>query len=170
MPGAGAIADGPGSGSLGPRVVATEIDPRAAACARANGIEVFEGDLASPLPPDLTARVDVVVAVVPYVPTGELRLLPRDVLAHEPRRALDGGPDGTDLLVRAVAAGAQLLARGGSLLLELGGDQAELLAPVLVESGFSDIEVVEDEDGQPRAAYARLDGDGRRPNPRRLTT
>jgi release factor glutamine methyltransferase len=153
--GAGAIAVVLGRERPRARVVATEIDPRAAACARRNGVEVFEGDLASPLPPELSGRVDVVVAVVPYVPTDELRFLPRDVLAHEPRRALDGGPDGMEHLVRAATAGAHLLARDGSLLLELGGDQAELLTPVLVGLGYRDIEIVEDEDGEPRAVCAR---------------
>ena len=53
----------------------------------------------------------MVAAVVPYVPTGELRLLPRDVLAYEPRRALDGGSDGAELLRRAVVEAAGLLRR-----------------------------------------------------------
>ncbi len=53
-------------------------------------------------------------------------------LAHEPRAALDGGADGTDLLrPRRHRGGADLLRPGGSLLLELGGDQADLLEPTL---------------------------------------
>ena len=137
------------------RVVATELDPRAAACARANGVEVFEGDLAAPLPPSLSGEVDVVTSIVPYVPTGELRLLPRDVLAHEPRLALDGGADGTDLLVRAAAAAADLLRPGGSLLLELGGDQAARLEPTLVALGYVAIDRMVDDDGDLRALTAR---------------
>ena len=136
------------------RVVASEIDPLAAACARANGIEVFEGDMAADLPAGLIGQVDVVTAVVPYVPTAELCFLPRDVLAFEPRRALDGGEAGTLLLVRAVRAAASLLRPGGSLILELGGDEADLLRPVLAQNGFCDVELRVDEEGDPRALFS----------------
>jgi release factor glutamine methyltransferase len=146
------------------RVVATEIDPVAVACARANGIEVYQGDMSGPLPADLvgravqgesTGQVDVVTAVPPYVPSGELHLLPRDVLAHEPRAALDGGADGTLRLQQAAVEGALLLRPGGSLLLELGGDEAELLGPVLSDAGYSDVEVLLDEDGDTRGVVCR---------------
>ena len=137
------------------RVVATEIDPLAVGCARVNGVEVFEGDMAAGLPATLAGRVDVVTAVVPYVPTGELRLLPRDVVAFEPRRALDGGADGTVHLARAAVVAARLLRPGCSLLLELGGDQARLLEPVLAAHGFRDTELLTDEEGDPRALICR---------------
>jgi release factor glutamine methyltransferase len=140
------------------RVVATEIDSRAAACARENGIEVFEGDMAAGLPAALDGRVDVVTAVVPYVPSDELRLLARDVVAFEPRRALDGGADGTALLARAAVAAARLLRPGGSLLLELGGDQAGLLGSLLAERGYRETELLTDEEGDPRALVCRYAG------------
>ena len=86
-----------------------EIDPAAARCARRNlegsGGRVYEGDLFDPLPPALRGRVGVIVANVPYVPSDEVRLLPVEARGHEPRGALDGGPDGLDVL-RRVAAGA----------------------------------------------------------------
>ncbi|HEY2215512.1 MAG TPA: methyltransferase, partial [Acidimicrobiales bacterium] len=75
-------------------VLATDIDPLAVACAQANGVEAYQGDMASALPDDIAGVVDVVVAVVPYVPTDELQHLPRDVVAFEPLQALDGGPQG----------------------------------------------------------------------------
>ncbi len=155
--GAGAIAAVLTHRRPGARVIATEIDPAAAACAGANGVEVFEGDLAAPLPVELRGQVDVVTAVVPYVPTGDLRLLPRDVLAHEPRLALDGGGDGTTLLVRAAVEATRLLRPGGSLLLELGGDQAALLEAVLEANGYGDVELVVDDEGDLRALVCRLE-------------
>ena len=146
------------------RVLATDADPRAVAAAAANGVEACAGDMAAGLPPGLAGRASVVTAVVPYVPTAELRLLARDVLAYEPRRAFDGGPDGTLLLVRAAEAAAALLRHRGSLLLELGGDQAERLLPVLAGLGFGEPEVARDEDGDVRAVYVRLlDAGLRRP-------
>ena len=137
------------------RVWATEIDPGAAACARSNGVRVCEGDMAAGLPPELRGRVDVVTAVVPYVPTGELPLLPRDVVAYEPRRALDGGHDGTRLLRRAAREAALLLRPGGSLVLELGGNEAELLRPLLAEQGYRDVELLLDAEGDPRGLVCR---------------
>jgi release factor glutamine methyltransferase len=137
------------------RVVASEIDPLAVECARTNGVEVFEGDMAANLPAELLGQVDVVTAVVPYVPTSEFRFLARDVLAYEPRRALDGGEAGTVFLVRAALEAAPLLRSGGSLLLELGGDEADLLRPVLTENGYRDAELLVDEEGDPRALFCR---------------
>jgi release factor glutamine methyltransferase len=137
------------------RVLATESDPVALACARANGVDVHQGDLAEGLPADLSGVVDVVTAVVPYVPTGDLQHLPRDVLAFEPRHALDGGPNGTAFLARAIRQVAPLLRPGGSLLLEVGGNQAALLQPFLDECGYEDSCVSFDDDGDARALYSR---------------
>jgi release factor glutamine methyltransferase len=105
-------------------VLATDLDPAAVACARANGVEALVGDLDEQLPKSLGGFVDVVTAVVPYVPSDELHLLPRDVLANEPARALDGGPRGTVVLTRVAHAAARWLRPSGTLLLEIGGDQA----------------------------------------------
>ena len=144
-------------GSVHPRatVVATDVDPVAVACARANGVRALVGDLDEPLPASLRGRVDVLTAVVPYVPTDELQFLPRDVLAKEPRRALDGGLRGTTLLVRAAEAASRWLRPSGSVLLELGGDQAGELAASLAGVGLADIRVHPDGDGEDRAIEAR---------------
>jgi len=153
--GAGAIAAVMAAAAPIARVVASEIDPIASACARTNGVEVFEGFLDDPLPPSLESRVDVVTAVVPYVPTDSLHLLPRDVLAFEPRRALDGGSDGTEFLVSVAQRSRRWLAPGGWLLLELGGDQVAPIARLLHSLQFGQVEVMADEDGDPRAICAR---------------
>ncbi len=152
--GAGAIAAVLAAAVPTARVLGTELDRNAAQCARRNGVEVLEGFLDDPLPRELEGRIDVLTAVVPYVPTGSLRLLPRDVQAFEPRLALDGGPDGTDLLVEVVRRSARWLGPGGWLLLELGGDQADPMGQLLHESGFEGVEVMADEDGDPRAICA----------------
>jgi release factor glutamine methyltransferase len=153
--GSGAVAAFLGSAHPRAAVVATEIDPVAAACARRNGVRVLVGDLDAPLPPSLLQRVDVMTAVVPYVPTEELPFLPRDVLANEPRQALDGGPGGTALLTRAAGAAARWLRPGGSVLLEIGGDQAREVGSALAGVGLSDIHVHRDDDGDDRAIEAR---------------
>jgi release factor glutamine methyltransferase len=155
--GSGAVAAFLGAAHPRATVVATEVDPLAVACARRNGVNALVGDLDEPLPPSLRGRVDVMTAVVPYVPTDELAFLPRDVLANEPRRALDGGARGTRLLGRAAEAAARWLCPGGSVLLELGGDQAGEVAAAFEHVGLSGIRVHLDGDGQERAIEARVD-------------
>lgn len=153
--GCGAVAAFLRSAHPNATVFATDVDPAAIANARRNGIDALLGDLDEPVPPAVTGRVDVVTAVVPYVPTEELHLLPRDVLEHEPRRALDGGPGGTAILLGAAEAAGRLLGPGGSVLLELGGDQAAAIATALEERGLSEVRLLRDEDGRDRAIEAR---------------
>jgi release factor glutamine methyltransferase len=153
--GSGAVAAVVASAHPHATVVATDIDPVAVVCARNNGVRALVGSLDKPLSPSLRGRVDIMTAVVPYVPTEELHLLPRDVVANEPRRAIDGGRRGTTLLVRAAEAAARWLRPGGSVLLELGGDQAGEVATALADAGLSEILVHRDDDGQDRAIEAR---------------
>jgi release factor glutamine methyltransferase len=153
--GSGAVAAILGAAHPRATVVGTDVDPVAVACARRNGVLSLEGDLDQPLPPSMRGRVDLVTAVVPYVPTEELHLLPRDVLAREPRQALDGGPRGTTQLVRAAEAAARWLRPGGTVVLELGGDQATEMTEELTDLGFVDVRVRADEEGRDRAIEAR---------------
>ncbi len=154
--GAGAIARTLSAARPAARVVGSDVDEGAVACARANGVEAYRGDLFSPLPPALRGQVDVVVGVVPYVPTDALRLLPRDTLAFESTLSYDGGPDGTEVLRRAVAGSAEVLRRGGTLLLELGGEQAAALDHDLARLGYNDVEVLVDEDDDVRGIEVTL--------------
>ena len=154
--GSGAVAAVLGSAHPRAMVVGTDVDAVAVACALRNGIRAFEGDLDGPLPPELRGRVDVLTAVVPYVPTEELPFLPRDVSANEPRQALDGGPRGTTELVRAAKVAVRWLRPGAIALLELGGDQAAEMTATMRDLEFTDIRVHADEDGQDRAIEGRL--------------
>jgi release factor glutamine methyltransferase len=154
--GAGAIARTLTAHRPGARVVASDVDERAVACARSNGVEAYRGDLLAPLPHTLQGRVDVVVGVVPYVPTSELALLQRDTLAFESPVSYDGGRDGTDVLRRVLTDSPRFLAPGGALLLELGGEQADALADDLARLGYVDVSVLVDEDDDVRGVEATL--------------
>jgi release factor glutamine methyltransferase len=154
--GAGAIARVLSQHRPAARVLATDLDPASVACARANGVDALAGDLFAPLPAGLLGALDVVVGVVPYVPTPELPLLQRDTFTFEGTLAYDGGPDGTAILRRAVQGAALALRPGGALLLELGGDEADVLAGELDRLGFCDRVVLVDEDGDPRGIEATL--------------
>jgi release factor glutamine methyltransferase len=137
------------------QVFATESDPTAVDCARANGVNVIFGDLTAGLVATLAGTVDVVCAVVPYVPTQEMHLLPRDVMTYEPRHALDGGPQGTEFLLRAIAEAAPLLRPRGWLLLEIGGAQGDALASAFEANGYDDVTLAYDDEGDLRAVSAR---------------
>jgi release factor glutamine methyltransferase len=75
---------------------------------------------------DLLPAPDVVIANLPYVAADEVdRRFGRD--PHEPRLALDGGPDGLRLLRRLLAAAPRATRPGATLLLEIGAGQAAAL-------------------------------------------
>ena len=105
--GSGALAAALASAVEGAEVHAADIDPAAVRCARRNlaglGGQVYQGDLFGPLPAGLLGRVDILLANVPYVPTGEVGLLPPEARDHEARVALDGGADGLEVLRRIKA-------------------------------------------------------------------
>jgi release factor glutamine methyltransferase len=119
---------------------AVDVEPAAVRCARRNlaavGGRVYEGDLYDPLPAGLRGRVDVLAANVPYVPTGAVALMPREARVYEPRVALDGGPDGLDLVRRVAAGASDWLVPGGHLLVETGADQARAAAEAFAAAGL----------------------------------
>jgi release factor glutamine methyltransferase len=139
-----------GSGALGVALAAAlgrvelhaaDLDPGAVRCARRNVApadgQVYEGDLYEALPATLRGRVDILLANVPYVPTGEIGLLPAEAREHEARVALDGGADGLDVLRRVAAAAPQWLAPGGSLLVETSTRQAPQAVAAFARSGLA---------------------------------
>jgi len=154
--GTGAIARTLMAHRPGARVVASDLDEHAVACASANGVEVYRGDLFAPLPGTLEGRVDVVVGVVPYVPTPALPLLQRDTFTFESALAYDGGPDGTEILRRVLTDASRFLRRGGALLLELGGEQAGALDDDLARLGYVEVSVLVDSDDDVRGIEATL--------------
>ncbi len=157
--GSGVIACFLAEAAPGARVLATEVDAKALVWARRNlgdrAVELLEGDLDEPLPEELRSCVDVLVANVPYVPSGAIPLLPHDVRVHEPLVALDGGPDGLDVLRRVVARAGHWLAPGGWLVCELGDDQGEGVSALLAGAGLRDVAIRPDLTGRNRMAEGR---------------
>jgi len=122
------------------QVHASDVDPAAVRCARANllGVKgrVYQGDLYEPLPAALRGRVDILLANAPYVPTGSIALMPPEARLHEPAVALDGGADGLDVQRRVIAEAPQWLAPGGHLLVETGRHQAARTAEAFFHNGL----------------------------------
>jgi len=120
---------------------AADLDLAAVACARRNleaaGGHVYVGDLFDPLPTGLRGRVDILICNAPYVPTGDVALLPAEARDHEPLVALDGGLDGLATLRRAASGAPGWLAPGGVLLVETSDRQAAEMAAVMAVAGLS---------------------------------
>lgn len=72
---------------------------------------------------DLFAQIegpfDLIVSNPPYVPIGEMSMLPIE-FGHEPEAALVAGEDGLDCIHRILAGAAQRLSSAGLLVLEVG--------------------------------------------------
>jgi len=118
-------------------VYAVEISPAALAVARRNverhivaaRVRLMAGDVLTPC----SGPADLIVSNPPYIATGEWGSLPASVRDHEPRLALDGGPDGLALIRHLLAQAPAVLRRpepaegrpGGGLLVEIGADQGE---------------------------------------------
>jgi release factor glutamine methyltransferase len=107
-------------------VYATDISPAALAVARQNAsqqavhITFIQGDLLLPVI-ERGLQVDLILANLPYIPSGEVDLL--SVSRYEPRLALDGGPDGLALIRRLLDQAGRCWRRDGLILLEIGHDQ-----------------------------------------------
>lgn len=82
-----------------------------------------------------TEQFDLLVSNPPYIPTEEIQWLSSDV-QYEPETALDGGEDGLRYY-RAIGAYAQMLLKpNGSLLFEIGYDQADAVSDILENLGY----------------------------------
>lgn len=141
--GCGAIAVSIASHSPA-RVTATDISARALEVAKSNAkegkVEFILGNLLAPLK---GRRFDLVVSNPPYVSSGQIFELSPEV-QREPLVALDGGPDGLDV-VRKLAAGlAKILAPGGRVLVEIGAGQAAEAAKLFNRAGFRGVTFVKD--------------------------
>lgn len=144
--GSGAIACALASGLPGAEVLAVEVAAGALAVASRNvrelglsaRVRLLAGDLFAPLG-SLSASLDLVVANPPYLPSAVIASLPPEVSRHEPRAALDGGPDGLGVIRRIVAGAPPVLKPGGWLLMEIGEEQAGPLASLMAAEGFSGI-------------------------------
>jgi len=137
----------------------SDIDPAAVETARANAASL-----------GLSARVrlaggdgfagfdgpfDWVVCNPPYIPTGDIDELEPEVRVHDPRVALDGGPDGLDVIRRFAPAIAARLAVEGKTAVEFGAGQASAVRDIFAEAGLDCLETVSDLAGRPRVIVAQ---------------
>lgn len=98
---------------------------------------------------------DLIVTNPPYIPTGELAELMPEVRDHDPRLALDGGPDGLTPYRNLAFLAQDWLQTGGWLLAEFGDGQAENLHRTFTAHGWSEISIEKDLSGRDRILIVR---------------
>ncbi len=96
----------------------------------------------------LPFKVDCIVSNPPYIRTDIIETLDKKVKDFEPTIALDGGLDGLSFY-RKIAENA-MLKRGGLLAFEIGYDQGQNVSQILLENGYTRIEVINDIEGRSR--------------------
>ncbi len=123
------------------RLFATDLDPVAVRCARRNldktNAQVLQGDLYQSLPIAVRGQLSLLIANAPYVPSEAVGMMPPEAREHEPRLALDGGPDGLDVQRRIIAEAPHWLCPHGVLLIEAGRAQAPLTAAAMAAAGLT---------------------------------
>jgi len=157
--GTGAVGLALAAARAGLKVYQTDVSAAALANTRANvqalglgqRVAVLEGPLLEPVPPH--RPIDIVVSNPPYIPTGDIRGLDAEVGVHEPRLALDGGPDGLDVY-RALLPEAARRCRLG-VAVEIGHDQGPAVSTLFRRAGLVDVEVLKDLGGRDRVVVGR---------------
>src|SRR5262249_6853247 len=138
-------------------LTATDVSPDALTVAKKNAakhgvadrLTFLQGDLFGPVPAGST--FDLIVSNPPYIAQSEFPTLSTDVRDHEPRLALDGGPDGLAFYRRIANGVVPLLKSGGSLLLEIGYTQEEAVRGLLGERQELEVgQTLKDMGGHPR--------------------
>ena len=138
-------------------VLATDLSADAVALARENAerlglaIEVFEGDLLEPLPPERRGGLDAVVANPPYVPIEDRDGLPPEVLAEPPLAVFGDGA----IYTRLFAGAARWLRSDGRVVVEIEERAAASVGRAAADAGFVDVVVRPDLTGRDRVVTAR---------------
>jgi len=144
---------------------AIDISPAAIDSARVNvathkvasQVHILRGDLLTPLRQRVApGTIDLIVSNPPYIAPEVVSTLPRQV-RKEPLLSLDGGEEGASYFRRIIPESSLWLNKGGMLLVEIGFDQAQLVASLVreYEEAFERPRIITDITGTPRVVTAR---------------
>ena len=141
--GTGAISIACAKEIAGAKVLATDVSEDALALARTNAeanatgeaLQFAQGDLLNAITADVianvagdaSAKIDCLIANLPYIPDSEKDKLQPEVAKYDPALALFGGADGLDLVRKLLQQTEGKLKPGASILLEIGSEQGEML-------------------------------------------
>ncbi len=133
-----------------PKMTAVDISADALEVARenaeANGADILF--LQSDLFKRLRGRFDIIVSNPPYIPSGDIQGLQKEVRDYEPVLALDGGTDGLDYYRKIAQEASKYLNRGGMVILEVGAGEAD--AVLRMFKGVSYAMIIKDFNGVDR--------------------
>jgi len=126
----------------GARGAAVDVSPLAVELATENAgnlgvsdrLDLYAGDLFEPLPAG--SLFDAITANPPYIPTHDILRIEPVVKDNDPNAALDGGPEGQDVIKRIIEQAPEYLAPGGFLALEVGAGQAPATETLFSHGGF----------------------------------
>jgi len=138
------LAERPAARGLG-----VDISDEALAVARENAANLDLNTRCALLRGDWTAGLaeanfDLVVANPPYIPSAVIETLDPEVRDHEPRLALDGGPDGLDAYRLLAPEILRALKPGGVFAVEIGYDQGEAVTALFQTAGGLNVRTVRD--------------------------
>ena len=136
-----------------------DLSPGALATARTNADENGVGERChfalSRWADAVSGPFDLIVSNPPYIASGVIPTLDEEVREHDPRLALDGGPDGLEPYRILLSEAGRLLAPGGLLAVEIGYDQAEELRSLAGSLGLEILRIAHDLSGNPRCVAMR---------------
>ena len=143
------------------KVSATDISGAALELARRNAqsrqvsdrIDFRQGDLFAAAPKG--ARFDLIVSNPPYIPTARIATLEAEVREHEPRGALDGGPDGQNFYRRMAAEAHRWLRPTGCVMVELDEEGASMTREIFQQEKWLVDSLEKDYQGHDRILMAR---------------
>jgi len=160
--GSGCIAIALAKHLPGSTVCAVDISEKALEVARGNArnyqldtrVEFLCGSLLGPV---LGMELfDAIVSNPPYIPAKEIEELEVGVKKYEPRSALDGGPEGLDIIPKIIKQAPASLKNGGHLLIEVGAGQAETVGNLIKDTvGLESLPTISDGSQIQRVVHAR---------------
>jgi release factor glutamine methyltransferase len=119
----------------------TDLSPGALAIAAANARGQRVASRASFAAADwldgVSGKFDLILSNPPYLAEGEIAGLAKEVAAHDPRLALDGGPEGLEAYRRIAERARDMLTKDGRLLVEIGPGQGEDVAAIFARAGLT---------------------------------
>lgn len=118
-------------------------------------VAVHHGDLFDAFPAELRGEADVIVCNPPYLPESDLSTWEPEVAAHDPHDALIAGPDGHEVVDRALAEAPRWLRPGGTVVVEIDDRRGADAAAAAAAAGLVDVRIEPDLTGRDRAVVAR---------------